>query len=349
MLPEEVLKQAAGEMLDYNGSGQSVAEMSHRSKVYEDIIYGAEDDLRALMGIPDNYDVLFLQGGASLQFAMIPINLMTKSKKIDLVNTGVWTKKALTEAKKVGSVNVVASSESATFNHIPDLDPATFSGDADYFYICSNNTIFGTKYDKLPETGDVPLVSDMSSCILSEPVDVKKFGLIFAGAQKNMGPAGMTAVIIRKDLVEKGPDNLMTMMQYRTHSAERSMFNTPPTYAVYMAELVFKWLKKLGGLEAMKAINVEKAQMLYNYLDESRLFSAPISDRRYRSLMNITFVTGNEELDKKFVKESEKAGFVNLKGHRLVGGMRASIYNAMPVEGVRKLVDFMKKFEIDNK
>ncbi len=348
MLPEEVLKQAAGEMLDYKGSGQSVAEMSHRSKVYEDIIYGAEADLRELMSIPDNYDVLFLQSGASLQFAMIPINLMTKSKKIDLVNTGIWTKKAMTEAKKVGSVNVVASSEDTTFNRIPDLDPSTFSKDADYFYICGNNTIFGTKYDSIPDTASVPLVSDMSSCILSEPVEVSRYGLIFAGAQKNMGPAGMTAVIVRKDLVEKGPDNLMTMMQYRTHAAERSMFNTPPTYSVYMAGLVFKWLKNLGGLAAMKAVNVEKANLIYDYLDQSALFKAPVTDRRYRSLMNVTFVSGNEQLDKKFVKEAEDAGFINLKGHRLVGGMRASIYNAMPIEGVKKLVDFMKKFETEN-
>ena len=280
---------------------------------------------------------------------MIPINLMTKSKKIDLVNTGIWTKKAMAEAKKVGTVNVVASSEETTFNCIPDLDYSTFSKDADYFYICSNNTIFGTKYDTLPDTGTVPLVSDMSSCILSEPVAVNRFGLIFAGAQKNMGPAGMTAVIVRKDLVEKGPENLMTMMQYRTHSAERSMFNTPPAYSIYMAGLVFKWLKNLGGLSAMKAINENKANLLYDYLDQSAMFNAPVKDKRYRSLMNVSFVSGNEQIDKKFVKEAEDAGFINLKGHRLVGGMRASIYNAMPTEGVKKLVDFMMKFEKENK
>lgn len=348
VLPEEVLKQAAEEMLDYRGSGMCVAEMSHRSKVYDQIITEAEADLRELMAVPDNYDVLFLQGGASLQFAMIPINLMTGSNKMDIIKTGIWTKKAIKEAERVGTVNVVASSEDTTFDRIPELDKNKFDKDADYFYICSNNTIFGTKYDELPDTGDVPLVSDMSSCILSEPVDVSRFGVIFAGAQKNMGPAGLTAVIIRKDLVEKAPDNLMTMMQYRTHSENRSMFNTPPTYAVYMAGLVFKWLKKLGGLGEMKKINVEKAGMLYDYLDESRLFTGPVKDKRYRSLMNVTFVTGNADLDKKFVAEAEQAGFVNLKGHRLVGGMRASIYNAMPVEGVRKLVEFMKNFETEN-
>lgn len=347
VLPEKVLKQAQDEMLCYGDSGMSVMEMSHRSKVYESIINGAESLLREVMNIPDNYKVLFLQGGASSQFAMIPLNLMRKGK-IDLVLTGQWAKKAKAEAARYGEVNVVASSEDKTYSYIPELDPSKFNPDADYFYICENNTIYGTKFHNLPETGNVPLVADLSSCILSEPIDVSKYGLIFAGAQKNMGPAGLTVVIVREDLLGYCKDFTPTMFKYSTHVDNGSMFNTPPTYAIYICKLVLEWIKNdIGGLEKMKEINEKKAKMLYDFLDSSNMFKATVSPES-RSLMNIPFVTGNEELDAKFVKEAAAAGFVNLKGHRSVGGMRASIYNSMPVEGVEKLVAFMADFEKNN-
>lgn len=348
MLPEEVLKQAADEMLDYQGSGQSVLEMSHRSKVFDKIIKDAEADLREIMNIPDNYKVLFLQGGGSTQFAMIPLNLMNKSKKADFVITGQWANKAYQEAARYGEAKIIASSKDKTFSYIPKLNKADFTPDADYFYICLNNTIYGTKWNKLPETGDVPLVADISSNILSEPIDVSKFGLLFAGAQKNVSGAGVTIVIVREDLIGNAMDFTPTMLNYKTHADADSLYNTPPCYAIYIAGLVFKWLKKMGGLEAMKAANEKKAKLLYDFLDSSELFKGTVVPED-RSLMNVPFVTGNEELDAKFVKESTAAGLVNLKGHRTVGGMRASIYNAMPYEGVESLVEFMKKFEADNK
>ncbi len=346
-LPEEVLKKAADEMLDYQGSGMSVMEMSHRGKEFKGIIENAENSLREIMGIPANYKILFLQGGASLQFAMVPLNLMTKNKKADYVHTGQWTKKAIKEAKKIGTVNVIASSEADNFTYIPELDPKTFSKDADYFYIVTNNTIYGTTYKTIPNTGDVPLVADMSSNILSEPIDVTKFGLIFAGAQKNIGPAGVTLVIIREDLAGTVADTVPTLLNYQTHIDSASMFNTPPCYAIYIAGLMFEWIKGKGGLEATQKINREKASLLYDYLDNSKLFKSPVK-KENRSLMNVPFVTGNEELDKKFITEADKAGLKTLKGHRTVGGMRASIYNAMPIKGVKKLVAFMKEFEEKN-
>ncbi len=348
VLPEQVLEKAAAQMLDYEGSGMCVMEMSHRSKEYEAIINRTEELLRELMAIPQNYKVLFLQGGASSQFAMVPLNLMTKNKKMDIVLTGQWAKKAASEAKKFGTVNVVASSADQTFSYIPKLDPSTFSKDADYFHITSNNTIYGTRYNQLPDTGNIPLVSDMSSCILSEMVDVSRFGVIYAGAQKNMGPAGLTVVIIRDDLIGQADESVPTMFDYQTHADNGSMYNTPPTYSIYICMLVLEWLKGLGGIPAIEKINREKAGMLYEYLDNSSLFRGTVVPED-RSIMNIPFITGNEELDAKFIKEAKAAGFVNLKGHRTVGGMRASIYNAMPVEGVQKLVAFMKQFETDNK
>lgn len=348
MLPESVLKIAAGEMLDYNGSGQSVMEMSHRSKVYESIINACEASLRKVMGIPDNYKVLFLQGGASSQFAMVPMNLMTGSGKADFAITGQWAKKAHAEAARYGKANVVASSADQTFSYIPELDPAKFDPEADYFHICLNNTIYGTKFQSLPDTGKVPLVADVSSCILSEPIDVPKFGILYAGAQKNMSCAGLTTVIIREDLIGHAMDITPTMFNYQTHSDNASMFNTPPCYAIYICKLVLDWIQEeIGGLEKMKERNEKKANLIYDFLDNSALFRGTVR-KDSRSIMNIPFVTGDEALDKKFVAEAEAAGFVNLKGHRSVGGMRASIYNAMPVEGVEKLVDFMKAFEVDN-
>ncbi len=348
MLPEEVLLKAQQEMLDCNGSGQSVMEMSHRSKEYQAIIDKAEANLRKIMNIPDNYKVLFLQGGASTQFAMVPLNLGTKNKKADYITTGVWSKKAMAEAKRYIEVNEVASSADKTFSYIPELDKSMFSSDADYVHITYNNTIYGTRYTSVPDTGNVPIVADMSSMILSEVVDVSKFGMIYAGAQKNMGPAGVTVVIIREDLIGEANEITPTMLKYSTHSENGSMFNTPPTYAIYICGLVYEWIDKMGGIEAIQKINEEKAAMLYDYLDSSDMFKATV-DPKDRSLMNAPFVTGNDELDAKFVAESKAAGFVNLKGHRSVGGMRASIYNAMPVEGVAALVEFMKKFEADNK
>ena len=349
MLPEQVLAKAASEMLDYNGSGQSVMEMSHRSRVYEEIINGCESLLRETLSIPDNYKVLFLQGGASSQFSMIPLNLLNGSGKADFAITGQWAKKAYSEAARYGSCKAVASSADKTFTYIPKLDPATFTKDADYFHICLNNTIYGTRFTELPETGNVPLVADMSSCILSEPVDVSKYGLIYAGAQKNMGPAGLTVVIVREDLIGHARDITPTMFDYKIHAENGSMYNTPPCYAVYICKLVLEWIRdEIGGLEKMKEVNERKAAILYNYLDSSSMFKGTV-EKEFRSLMNIPFVTGNEELDKKFCKQSEAAGFVNLKGHRSVGGMRASIYNAMPEQGLKDLVAFMKKFEEENK
>ncbi len=347
MLPECVLKQAAEEMLDYQGSGQSVLEMSHRSKVFDKIIKDAEANLREIMNIPDNYKVLFLQGGGSTQFAMIPLNLMTKNKKADFVITGQWANKAYQEAARYGEAKVIASSKDKTFSYIPKLNSADFTPDADYFYICLNNTIYGTKWNTLPETGDVPLVADISSNILSEPIDVSKFGLLFAGAQKNVSGAGLTIVIIREDLIGNAMDITPTMLNYQIHADAESLYNTPPCYAIYIAGLVFEWIKNNGGLEAMKAANEKKAKLLYDYLDSSKLFKGTVVPED-RSLMNVPFVTGDADLDAKFVKESTAAGLVNLKGHRSVGGMRASIYNAMPYEGVVALVEFMKKFEAEN-
>ena len=348
MLPESVLKKAAAEMLDYEGSGQSVMEMSHRSKIYGTIIEGAESLLREVMNIPDNYKVLFLQGGASTQFAAIPLNLMTKSHKADYVLTGQWATKAYKEAARYGDVNVVASSKDKTFSYIPKLDPDTFTKDADYFYICMNNTIYGTVYHDIPDTGDVPLVADISSCILSKPIDVSKFGILYAGAQKNMAPAGLTVVIIREDLIGHAMDICPTMLNFQTHADNGSMFNTPPCYTIYIAKLVLEWIKnEIGGLENMQKINEKKAAILYNFLDNSNMFHGTVVPED-RSLMNVPFVTGNDELDAKFVKEATENDFVNIKGHRSVGGMRASIYNAMPIEGVEKLVKFMGEFEARN-
>lgn len=348
VLPEEVLKEAAEEMLGYKGTGMSVMEMSHRSKAFEGIIQDAEKDLRDLMNIPDNYKVLFLQGGGSTQFAMVPMNLM-KNKVADYIITGQWAKKAAAEAEKFGKVNRIASSADKTFTYIPDLKNIEISDDADYVYICHNNTIYGTTYHDLPDTKGKILVADMSSDILSEPIDVTKYGLIFAGVQKNIGPAGTVVVIIREDLItEDVLEGTPTMLQYKIHADNKSLYNTPPAYGIYICGKVFKHLKKLGGLEAMKKRNEEKAKILYDYLDSSELFSGTVV-KEDRSLMNVPFVTGNEELDAKFVKEAKAAGIENIKGHRTVGGMRASIYNAMPIEGVKYLVEFMKKFEAENK
>ena len=348
MLPEAVLTKAAAEMLDYEGSGQSVMEMSHRSKVYQSIIDTTEALLREIMNIPDNYKVLFLQGGASSQFAMVPMNLMTGSGKADYIITGQWAKKAYKEAARYGAARAVASSEDKTFSYIPKVAKEDLDPEADYVHICMNNTIYGTVYHDLPDTGDVPLVADISSCVLSKPIDVSKFGILYAGAQKNMAPSGVTVVIIREDLIGKAMDITPTMFNYQTHADNGSMFNTPPCYTIYVMKLVLEWIKnEIGGLDQMQAINEKKAKMLYDFLDNSKLFKGTVVPED-RSLMNIPFVTGNEELDAKFVKESTAAGFVNLKGHRSVGGMRASIYNAMPVEGVEKLVAFMQKFEEEN-
>ena len=348
MLPVEVLENVQKELLNYQGSGQSVMEMSHRSKEFQRIIDDAEADLRELMRIPENYKVLFLQGGGTLQFAMVPLNLLTKSKKADYVLTGTWAKKAYKEAAKFGDVKVIASSEDDTFSWVPKITKENIRPDADYVYITSNNTIYGTKYNYVPETGDIPLVADMSSNILSEEVDVTKFGMIWAGAQKNVAPAGVTIAIIREDLIR---DDVLpgtpTMLTYKTHADAGSLYNTPNAYCIYVCGKVFKWLKKMGGLEAMKERNEKKAKILYDYLDESKLFKGTVR-KEDRSLMNVPFITGNADLDAKFVKESKEAGLENLKGHRTVGGMRASIYNAMPKKGVETLVAFMKKFEEEN-
>ena len=347
VLPEEVLKTCAEEMMDYKGSGQSVMEMSHRSKVYDSIIKEAEADFRELVGVPDNYKVLFLQGGASTQFAMIPMNLM-KNRVADFIVTGQWAKKAWQEAQKYGTANKIASSEDKTFSYIPDVSDLPISENADYVYICQNNTIYGTKYKELPNTKGKILVSDVSSMFLSEPMDVTKYGIVYGGVQKNVGPAGVTIVVIREDLITDDVlEGTPTMLKYKTHADSDSLYNTPPCYNIYVCGLVFKWLKKMGGLEVMKQKNEEKAKILYDYLDSSKMFKGTV-EPEYRSLMNVPFVTDSDELNAKFIKEAEAAGFVNLKGHRTVGGMRASIYNAMPKKGVEALVNFMKKFEEEN-
>ena len=345
MLPEAVLKKAAAEMMDYNGSGQSVMEMSHRSKVYDEIFQAAKALLRKVMNIPENYQILFLQGGASSQFAMVPLNLMTGSKKADYVLSGQFSTKAYQEASRYGDCKAVASSKEENFSRIPALDPKEFRPDADYFHICMNNTIYGTVWKELPDTGNVPLVADISSCILSRPIDVSKFGLLYAGAQKNVAPAGLTIVIIREDLIGEPMEGTPTMFQYGVMAKNDSMYNTPPCWPIYICKLVLEWLEnEVGGLAAMEKRNMEKAKLLYDFLDSSKLFKG-CAEQGSRSLMNVTFVTGDAELDARFVKESTEAGFVNLKGHRSVGGMRASIYNAMPREGVAKLVEVMKEFE----
>ena len=347
VLPEEVLKEAAEEMLDYRGCGMSVMEMSHRSKMFENIIQEAESDLRDLLEIPDNYKVLFLQGGASQQFAMIPMNLM-KNRVADYIVTGQWAKKAWQEAQKYRKANKIASSEDKTYSYIPDCSDLPISPDADYVYICENNTIYGTKFKKLPNTKGKTLVADVSSCFLSEPVDVSKYGILYGGVQKNIGPAGMVISIIREDLItEDVLPGTPTMLTFKTHADAGSMYNTPNCYCIYMCGKVFKWLKKMGGLSAMKERNEKKAKILYDFLDSSSLFKGTVVPED-RSLMNVPFVTGNKDLDAKFVKEAQEAGLENLKGHRSVGGMRASIYNAMPIEGVETLVNFMKNFEKEN-
>jgi phosphoserine aminotransferase len=347
MLPVEVLETAKEQMLDYNGSGQSVMEMSHRSKVYDEIIKTAEADFRELAGVPDNYKVLFLQGGASTQFAMIPMNLM-KNKVADYIVTGQWAKKAWQEAGNYGTANKIATSEDKTFTYIPDVSDLPISENADYVYICQNNTIYGTRYKELPNTKGKILVSDVSSMFLSEPMDVTKYGIVYGGVQKNVGPAGVTIVVIREDLItEDVLPGTPTMLKYKTHADNDSLYNTPPAYNIYVCGLVFKWLKKMGGLTEMQKINEEKAKVLYDFLDSSKMFKGTVVPE-YRSLMNVPFVTGNDDLNKKFIAEADAAGFVNLKGHRTVGGMRASIYNAMPVEGVKKLVEFMDTFEKNN-
>ena len=348
MLPESVLQKAAAEMLDYQGSGQSVMEMSHRSKVYDAIIKGAEAALREVMGIPDNYKVLFLQGGASSQFAAVAMNLMTRSRKADYVLSGQFSTKAFQEGMRYGDCKAVASSKEDNFCRIPTLDKNEFRPDADYFHICMNNTIYGTYWHQLPDTGSVPLVADISSCILSRPIDVSKFGLLYAGAQKNVAPAGLTIVIVREDLICEPQEGTPTMFNYGVMAKNESMYNTPPCWSIYICKLVLKWIRdEIGGLEAMEARNVQKAQTFYDFLDNSKLFRA-CAEKDSRSIMNVTFVTGDPDLDAKFVKESTAAGFVNLKGHRSVGGMRASIYNAMPPEGIDKLVAFMAEFEKNN-
>ncbi|MCR4675069.1 MAG: 3-phosphoserine/phosphohydroxythreonine transaminase [Lachnospiraceae bacterium] len=347
VLPEEVLKEAADEMMDYRGCGMSVMEMSHRSKVYDDIIKDAEKDLRDLLNIPDNYKVLFLQGGASQQFAAIPMNLM-KNKKAGYIVTGQWAKKAFAEAKMYGEAVELASSADKTFSYIPDCSNLAITDDMDYVYICENNTIYGTKYKTLPNTKGKDLVSDVSSCFLSEPMDVTKYGIVYGGVQKNIGPAGMVIDIIREDLIT---DDVLpgtpTMLKFKTQADNDSLYNTPPCYNIYICGKVFKWLKNMGGLEVMKQRNEEKAAVLYNFLDESKLFKGTVV-KEDRSLMNVPFVTGDADLDAKFVAESKAAGLENLKGHRTVGGMRASIYNAMPKAGVEKLVEFMADFEKKN-
>ena len=347
VLPEEVLQEAAAEMMDYKGCGMSVMEMSHRSKVYDNIIKEAEQDLRDLMNIPDNYKVLFLQGGASQQFAAVPMNLM-RNKKAGYIVTGQWAKKAYEEAQMYGEAVKLASSADKTFSYIPDCSDLPITDDMDYVYICENNTIYGTKFQTLPNTKGKDLVSDVSSCFLSEPVDVSKYALIYGGVQKNIGPAGVVIAIIREDLIR---DDVLpgtpTMLKYKTQADNDSLYNTPPCYTIYMCGKVFKWLKKMGGLEVMKVRNEEKAKILYDFLDESKMFKGTVV-KEDRSLMNVPFVTGDADLDAKFIKEATAAGFVNLKGHRSVGGMRASIYNAMPKEGVEKLVAFMKEFEANN-
>lgn len=348
MLPAEVLEKVQKDLLNYEGSGQSVMEMSHRSKEYQKIIDDAEADLRELMHIPDNYKVLFVQGGGTLQFAMVPLNLLRNSKKADYVLTGTWAKKAYKEACKYGDIRVIASSENDKFTWVPKITKEDVREDADYAYITTNNTIYGTKYNYIPETGNVPLVADMSSNILSEEIDVSRFGMIWAGAQKNVGPAGVTIVIVREDLIGFAGAEVPTYLDYKIHADNGSMYNTPPCFSIYVAGEVFKYLKSIGGIAEMERRNREKAQMLYDFIDSSRLFSCPVA-KEDRSLMNVVFVTGDAELDKKFIALAKENGMINLSGHRSIGGMRASIYNAMPKEGVAALVDFMRKFEEENK
>lgn len=348
MLPVEVLEKVQKDLLNYEGSGQSVMEMSHRSKEYQKIIDDAEADLRELMHIPDNYKVLFVQGGGTLQFAMVPLNLLRNTKKADYVLTGTWAKKAYKEACKYGDIRVIASSEDDKFTWVPKITKEDVREDADYAYITTNNTIYGTKYNYIPETGNVPLVADMSSNIMSEEIDVSRFGMIWAGAQKNVGPAGVTIVIVREDLIGFAGAEVPTYLDYKIHADNGSMYNTPPCFSIYVAGEVFKYLKSIGGIAEMERRNREKAQMLYDFIDSSRLFSCPVA-KEDRSLMNVVFVTGDAELDKKFIALAKENGMINLSGHRSIGGMRASIYNAMPKEGVAALVDFMRKFEEENK
>ncbi len=343
MLPLPVLEKAASEMICYQDSGMSVMEMSHRSPVYEKIITEAEALLRKVMSIPDNYKVLFLQGGASTQFAAVPLNLLNGSGKADYILSGQFSTKAYQEAQKYGDVKAVASSKEGNFSYVPSTDRENFRKDADYVHICFNNTIYGTKFPYIPDTGDIPLVADMSSCIISEPIDVSKFGVIYAGAQKNMAPAGLTVVIVREDLLGKARENTPTMLDWKVQADNGSMYNTPPTYCIYIAKLVYEWILEIGGLEKMQERNAKKAKLLYDYLDSQDYYKAPV-EKNSRSMMNVTFVTGDAELDKKFASEASAAGLKNLKGHRSVGGMRASIYNAMPYEGVEKLVKFMQDF-----
>lgn len=349
MLPVDVLEDVARELLNYKGCGQSVMEMSHRSKEFEQILYDAEANLREILKIPANYKVLFLQGGATLQFSMVPLNLMTGSKKADYVITGTWGKKAAAEAKKFGDVRITASSEESVFSFIPKVGESDFRADADYVHITSNNTIHGTHYSYIPETGEIPLVADMSSCILSEEIDVSKFALIYAGAQKNIGPAGVTIVIIREDLIGKADSAAVPIyLDYKIHADNDSLYNTPNCFAIYVAGEVFKKIKDMGGIAEMNRINTAKAKRLYDYIDASKLYSCPVRNKEDRSLMNVVFVTGNADLDKKFVAEAKQQGMINLNGHRSIGGMRASIYNAMPEEGVDALIEFMKRFEQEN-
>ena len=348
MLPLEVLEKVQKDLLNYEGSGQSVMEMSHRSKTYKKIIEDAEANLRELMNIPDNYKVMFIQGGGTLQFAMVPLNLLSGSKKADYVLTGTWAKKAYKEACKYGDIRVIASSEDDKFTWVPKIKKEDIREDADYVYITTNNTIYGTKYNYVPETGDIPLVADMSSNFMSEVVDVNKFGMIWAGAQKNVGPAGVAIAIVREDLIGKADEKVPTYLDYQIHADNGSMYNTPPCFAIYVVGEVFKYLKSIGGVAEMEKRNYEKAKILYDYLDQSKLFTCPVA-KEDRSIMNVVFVTGDADLDKKFIADAAEQGMVNLAGHRSIGGMRASIYNAMPKEGVETLVEFMKKFEEENK
>ncbi len=348
VLPISVLEKAQSELVEYGNSGMSVMEMSHRSADYKAIIDKTTTDLRDIMNISDEYEVLFLQGGASTQFAMVPLNLLKTGGEVDLIHTGAWTKRAIAEIKKYGKVNIIASSEDKNYTYLPSWDKNDFSKNAAYFHIATNNTIYGTRFTTLPDTGQVPLVGDMSSNILSEVYDVNKFGIIYAGAQKNMGPSGVTVVIIRKDLIGHAMDITPTMLDYKTHADKGSMYNTPPTYGIYMCGLVYQWVSEQGGVKEVQKMNEAKAKLLYDFLDESTLFSGTVT-KKDRSLMNVPFVTGNEEIDARFVKEAKEVGLVNLKGHRSVGGMRASMYNALPYEGTKALVDFMKQFESVNK
>ena len=347
MLPESVLKKAAAEMLDYEGCGHSVMEMSHRSKVFQSIIEGARELVKELYNVPDNYKILFVHGGASTQFAAIPLNFLNKSGKADYIISGRWAKMAYNEAKKYGDVQIAASSEDKMFSYIPKTTRESFRPDADYVYYCMNNTIYGTAYKYIPDTGDIPLVCDVSSCFFSEPLDISRFGVVYGGVQKNVAPAGLAIVIVREDLLGNARDYTPTMLNYQVHADADSLYNTPPCFVIYMCKLVLEWIKSLGGLEAMKAHNVKKVQILYDYLEESKMFKGTV-EKEDRSLMNVPFVTGDADLDAKFIKEATEAGFINIKGHKTVGGMRASVYNAMPIEGVEALVAFMKKFEEAN-